>query len=299
MKHKMILRNIKKNIKNLAMIVKVILVFIWRLPNFDYRFTINDLVLHINERLWVIPEVKRLEELDCCLKLSVEGKELYWPNEYSTRELGWLYLEIFTPYRKNPSSYANPLMPIPEHGWVLDAGCCEGFFTMYALQKNIEKVISVEPIPKIAESLQHTFLNEISNGKVFVESVGLSDVEGIMSIGSNTSSPWDSSLNDNAAHNESLDVPVTTIDNLAKKFGLTNNGLMKMDIEGAEMSALQGMTETLKNYKPRLAIAVYHDYNNANLCKDIILKANSNYKIEFRGMYQYFYPPRPYMLFAY
>ena len=291
--------NIKKNIRNLVIVIKAITIYFWRLPNTDYHFSVNDLILYINERMWLAPTVIKLEEQGDYSKLLVKESAFYWPNEYSTPELGWLYLEIFSPYHKNPSSYANPLTPAPEDGWVLDAGCCEGFFTMFALKKNIRKVISVEPIPKIAESLQYTFSREIAEGKVYVECVGLSDAEGVMSIGSNASSPWDSSLTDNPSHNESIDIPVTTIDNLAKKFSLTGHGLIKMDIEGAEMSALQGMVETLQNHKPKLAVAVYHEYSNANLCKDIILKANSDYKIEFRGMYQYFYPPRPYMLFAY
>jgi hypothetical protein len=95
-----------------------------------------------------------------------------------------------------------------------------------------------------------------------------------------------------------ISVPVTTIDTTCEQYHLQGQGLIKMDIEGYEMKALEGAKKTLANYKPQLAIAVYHDYENALKCREIILKANATYHVEFRGMYAYFNPPRPYLLFA-
>lgn len=85
---------------------------------------------------------------------------------------------------------------------------------------------------------------------------------------------------------------------LAIQYSLGTGGLIKMDIEGYEMAALSGASKVLKEYKPSLAIAVYHELENAKKCAEIIKAANSTYKIEFRGCYGYFEPPRPYLLFA-
>ncbi|MCW4010065.1 MAG: FkbM family methyltransferase [Candidatus Bathyarchaeota archaeon] len=52
-------------------------------------------------------------------------------------------------------------------------------------------------------------------------------------------------------------VPVTTIDSFREKNGL-DVGLIKMDIEGSELYAIQGAEETIKASKPVLIISVYH-----------------------------------------
>ena len=45
---------------------------------------------------------------------------------------------------------------------------------------------------------------------------------------------------------------------------------MKMDIEGAEIEACQGMHETLRNNNAGLAIAAYHEVNGEQTYKVIV-----------------------------
>lgn len=50
-----------------------------------------------------------------------------------------------------------------------------------------------------------------------------------------------------------------SIDDLVLEQGLPRIDFIKMDIEGAELPALRGAAETIRRFKPRLAIAVYHE----------------------------------------
>lgn len=52
-------------------------------------------------------------------------------------------------------------------------------------------------------------------------------------------------------------VDVTTIDKFCTERNVFPD-FIKMDIEGAELSALKGGMEIIKKYRPQLAISIYH-----------------------------------------
>ena len=49
-----------------------------------------------------------------------------------------------------------------------------------------------------------------------------------------------------------------SIDDYVKTSGISKIDFIKMDIEGAETNALKGAIETIRNFRPKLAIALYH-----------------------------------------
>jgi hypothetical protein len=57
-------------------------------------------------------------------------------------------------------------------------------------------------------------------------------------------------------------MPLTTVDQvMAERPGLRLD-FLKMDIEGAELSALRGARQTLLRDRPRLAISLYHQVDD-------------------------------------
>ena len=52
-----------------------------------------------------------------------------------------------------------------------------------------------------------------------------------------------------------IDVELITIDELVEELTLDRVDFIKMDIEGAERNALRGAAETIKRFRPKLAIA--------------------------------------------
>lgn len=77
---------------------------------------------------------------------------------------------------------------------------------------------------------------------------------------------------------EGVPVSVTDIDSLIKE-PVT---VIKMDIEGAELKALEGAENTIKKYLPKLYVCAYHRNEDLFTLGKKIIELNSGYKLYFR-----------------
>ncbi len=258
-----------------------------------YAFTNEDILLHLKERNWTMPTIRIVGELGNLVRVAIEDVEIYWPRKFDTSELAWLWCEIFQPFDINPSSYADPRIPFRDLPWVVDGGACEGFFTEFCRRKGVASLLCVEMQPPLIEALKDTFIAQpnivpISGG--LAATLGNAFIEEGQYI-------CDAKLGQQLPDSP-LEVQCVTLDYLQDVYDLKGKGLVKLDVEGAEMDVLSGATNLLRDLKPYLAIAVYHGYDNAIRCAEIVRSANPYYEVWFRGCYGYFDPPRPYIMFA-
>lgn len=268
-------------------------VFLISIFHKTYSFTLKDVRLFLYEKGWQLKKVDTSIEKDGLIECNIENIRFHWPIEFDKHELPWIYNEIFYYFEKNPSSFNHPIIKFNCLDWVIDAGAHEGFFSILVTEHRIKKIITIEPVQELCHALKHTFQNDTN---VFVENAALGNSETEIDLYLNCDHLCSASTT--TKDGQVRKVNQTTIDNLVEKYNLTGTGLIKADIEGAEMMALNGAARTLQNLKPYLAIAVYHDYDNAKRCSEIITSFNDSYSILKRGMYAYYLPPRPYMLFA-
>lgn len=75
-----------------------------------------------------------------------------------------------------------------------------------------------------------------------------------------------------------------SIDDFVKLRNLDKVDFIKMDIEGAEPIALEGAVETIRKFRPKLAIAIYHSIHDFAKIPKWILSLNLDYEI-FIGHY--------------
>jgi FkbM family methyltransferase len=165
---------------------------------------------------------------------------------------------------------------------VIDCGANVGLFTRRALKAGASLVVAVEPSPENLLCLRRNFEAEVGTGTVRIVSKGVFDHEGQLGfriIGDNTTGNR-FVVNPNPAQAAGLMLlPITTIDRLVEELPLTRVDFIKMDIEGSEEYAIKGALQTLKRFRPRMAICVYHRRTDADVIPSLVASADATYRI--------------------
>ena len=178
---------------------------------------------------------------------------------------------------------------------IIDAGLNHGL-NLIAFNKLLPNLKKIYGFEILYEKVKIPFVDAIiQNGKLDIVPYCLGEKEGNIVFWYNKEAPGASFCMDITAKDapgdihmqkfEKLNAPVTTIDKFCRENNIKYD-FIKMDIEGAEMSALKGGLETIKKYRPQLAISIYHSTSDFT---DIPLFLNSvleNYTFKL-GHYSY------------
>ncbi len=127
---------------------------------------------------------------------------------------------------------------------VIDIGANIGIFTGIAAQRTgpTGKVISFEPEPENAGYLQQMLtLNQLQN--VRLESLGIADRKSTFRLYLSKENKGDHRLEPSEEARESIEISTVALDQYLHG---ELPRVIKMDIQGAEGLAIQGMTETLR-----------------------------------------------------
>jgi FkbM family methyltransferase len=160
---------------------------------------------------------------------------------------------------------------------VVDAGAHFGLFTVMAskIVGDEGKVIAIEPEPE--------------NLKILKKNIKLNNLKNVITINKGIwSSKKDLKMNKgqyNRSHtfvedhpektSEGLVLQVDTLDDILKELNIKTVDFIKMDIEGSEVEALDGMGEVFK-FKPNMVIAAYHQFRGKETYHDVVKKLKDN-----------------------
>jgi len=153
----------------------------------------------------------------------------------------------------HPHEYERGTVLIGRGDVVVDCGSHLGVFTRIAVLRGASRVVAFEPQPDVVTCFRRTFAKEIASGQVAMVAKAVWERAGTLAFdGAGLGFHAVDSQRSVSTTTGRL-MPVTTIDDTVEALGLKRVDFIKMDIEGAEMSALQGMKGLIRS-SPRLTM---------------------------------------------
>jgi len=163
---------------------------------------------------------------------------------------------------------------------ILDCGANIGAFSKRCFQYDPKLVISIEPAPNNLSCLRRNLAPEIQSGRALIIPSGLWSQDGDLMLSLDPRNPLRHSIVFDRGARSEVSISVRTIDSIVRELRLEKLDFLKMDIEGAELKALEGARETIRTFRPMLSIAVEHGTDliaNARTVIDLVRDIRADY----------------------
>ncbi|MDR1916172.1 MAG: FkbM family methyltransferase [Synergistaceae bacterium] len=188
----------------------------------------------------------------------------------------YAFWEIEGPYEF--SNDEGDVVQVRENDIVIDAGANVGLFSAYAVSRGA-KAYAFEPNQSVIDE----YLSKTAewNDNITICPYALYNKEDVLEF----LLPPDTNIGSGKVgaggnkEDKTVSVQAVSLDVFVKKHNLPRVDFIKADIEGAERYMLMGAQETLRVFKPRLALCTYHLPDDRQVMRDLILKANPSYTI--------------------
>lgn len=137
---------------------------------------------------------------------------------------------------------------------VIDAGAHIGLFTL-SIADRAGTIVAIEPEPKNLRALRYNIkLRNLDNVLIIEKALWNFRAKFPLYLGRTSLAH---SLIQNLASSRSIEVDADTLDNIVFGIGLQKIDFVKLDIEGAEVEALEGAKQMLKRTS-KIVVASYH-----------------------------------------
>lgn len=229
-------------------------------------------------------------------RVTIKDRPIYWPSSAPVNRLVDMYFEVF---HNNCHRFDTCSTKLLANDVVIDAGCCEGYFAMLALEKGASKVYCFEPGRTIGSCLKQTFSNEIDNGHIEIVPMLLGNINCYFKFLEDPDDPTTGRLLPETVDMEVMNtypVEMTTLDFFRTSRCLDKVDFIKIDVEGAEPEVIKGAKDIIKHFAPRIAVAVYHAPHHSQQLQEIILSINGAYQFQLKGLVDLNGIVRPVML---
>jgi FkbM family methyltransferase len=241
----------------------------------DNVLNINDIKFYLDDRMIQTTAFVAVNDLLFCDSFF---------NEYSDTKDE--YRDILSAFEdEGPYQYGD--IYLKKGDVVIDAGSSTGQFAIISakcLDCNVHAFEpNQEPLTYLNRNIELNNLSNLINVHPFGLSDSVCDVNFYISpnaLGTSTIIPEMVSNKKQSGTTQHMEIiHCITLDTWAEQNNIQKIDFIKADIEGAERLMLQGATNVLKKFQPKLSICTYHLPDDPQVLEKIILDANPNYII--------------------
>jgi len=189
--------------------------------------------------------------------LHIMGRTFVWVKDAPIDGILYCLSELLQP--QHPHHYLWGNTQIRTGDQILDIGSCEGGFSALAAEAG-SLVLAIEPSRSNARVIRRLFaLWNLSPPQIAECLIGAEC--GTAYFEENPTNPGASRVaRDPSPH--SYQLPVLTLDQLVLDHGLRKVDFIKCDAEGQDVSIIKSGIETLKRFRPKIAVTTYHNDND-------------------------------------
>lgn len=232
-----LLHSVMKNIKLVAFCDKKARV---STRFFGYKIlNIEELVQNYRDAIIIVTPVEKSVRNDIVSQLVDNGIS----KDHIISELPFDFWKI-------RGQYFDEVVQFNDKEVFIDVGCLNCVTTLDFIKRcpQYKEIVGFEPVPAAYEDCLKIIKNQnICNVQLY--NMGLwnkkDELPFVISTGGSS----------HISKEGSIMIPLDTLDNILQG---KEASFIKMDIEGAELNALQGCEKTIRKFKPKLAISVYH-----------------------------------------
>lgn len=201
-----------------------------------------------------LPEESVVRADDDFVVIRIDGHNIFWPVDFPHDQIRSCYLSMRD---DGPDNYFRFYTP-QKDDVVFDLGACEGLFSLM-LRGRVAKVYSFEPFPTLCTSLAMTLKEDVEGDRAEICNYAVGDKTGEADFYLDDDLDGSTMAGDRIGGGvKKIIVPSITLDEFVRAKGIEKISMIKMDIEGAEYSALHGARETLARLRPDLLVCTYH-----------------------------------------
>jgi len=182
--------------------------------------------------------------------------------------------------------YSIPECRVEEGDIVFDVGAHMGFFSYHAKLCGAKSIYAFEPNPYVREILtKHKSLWGFLDLNIYDLALYSEEGELDLSIPENPLASIatvnrEGTVLEKFRYRAKIRVVATTIDKFVRRNAIPHVNFIKIDAEGSEREIIKGAKETIKRFKPKMAIAAYHLPDDKKVIPELVLSIRDDYKFK-------------------